>query len=156
MSVRDPKASIERSREDWVEADLEQDERRGKVLKLRNGGMSWKRIAVELNITAAQAMSDAKYALRSVVREQATDIVANQVVITRNLVAALYPNALRGDVSSVRAITDLLGHQARLLGLYAPARVDVAVTDEDFAATTAKMLRDIGIEPPKELMVGGG
>lgn len=141
--------------DDVIAAELAVDERRGKVLKLRNGGMSFQRIADELGMTVGQVTSDIKRGLRSVMREQAAEIAANQIVITRNLVAALYPNALRGDVSSVRAITDLLGHQARVLGLYAPARVDVAVSDEDFAATTAKMLREIGIAPPKELMVSG-
>ena len=47
------------------------------------------------------------------------------------------PKVVKGDVRSNEALVKLLDHQAKLLGLYAPVRANVTVTDEMTARVIA-------------------
>ncbi len=50
---------------------------------------------------------------------------------------SLMPKVIKGDVRSNEALVKLFDHQAKLLGLYAPVRTDVKVTDERVARIKA-------------------
>lgn len=43
---------------------------------------------------------------------------------------SLMPKVIKGDVRAVEGLVKLFDHQAKLLGLYAPVKVNATVTDE--------------------------
>jgi hypothetical protein len=45
-----------------------------------------------------------------------------------------------------------LEREARLFGLDAPTRVNVGVSDVEFAERTASLIESLGLQPPKELV----
>jgi DNA-binding CsgD family transcriptional regulator len=118
-------------------------ERRITILKLRNAGVSLHKIAERLGISVDLVKADITRVTRAIIRENASDIVANQLAITRDMVAALYPGALRGETGSVHEIVNLLAHQAKLLGLYAPQKVEIGMAEEDFATAAAELLGEL-------------
>lgn len=130
------------------EAKLVLAEKSTAAVRLRNAGAPVTAIAEKLSVTVRQAHDLIAGALRSVLREPAENIIANQQAITQDIVRAMYAPMSGGDTAAARSILQALDHQAKLFGLYAPTRVRVGVTDEDFAITTARLLREIGASDP--------
>ncbi|MFH9826737.1 hypothetical protein [Streptomyces bobili] len=50
---------------------------------------------------------------------------------------SLMPKVIKGDVRAVEGLVRLFDHQAKLLGLYAPVKANVTVTDEMTARVKA-------------------
>lgn len=129
-------------------------ERRLRALTMRNAGATFQRIADQMGLSAATVRNDVRMALREVVSETAEDMVARQRSILLDMTRSLYPNALQGDLDAQKQIIRILDHEAKLFGLYAPTRVNVGVSDTEFAEQAAELIAQLGLEPPRELMRG--
>lgn len=134
--------------------DEELWERRMKALTLRNAGATFAQIGVQLHVSATVARADVRQALREVLTETTEDFIARQRSVLLDMQRAAYPGAMRGDRDSIVSIVKCLEQEAKLLGLYAPARVAVGIGDVDFAEQAAGLIAKLGLQPPKELMHG--
>lgn len=141
--------------DDFVDSERPIDEakweRRMRCLTLRNAGMTFTAIADKLQISTLQVRRDIRIALRDVIREPAEDMIARQRSVLFDLQRQAYPAALQGDNESRNFIIKLLEHEARLFGLYAPARVAIGVSDTEFAEQAAELIASLGLQPPREL-----
>lgn len=134
--------------EDGDEIDLM--ERRLVALRLHTAGASYQTIADKLGVSRSTVQNDIKAQLKAELRESADDMIARQKAVVRDVLRVHYSRALSGDIPSTKAVMDALSHQAKLFGLWAPTRVNV-VSDEDFSVTLARMMMDLGLNPPAEL-----
>lgn len=82
---------------------------------VKNAHVAWKRGVAKL---AEEA------------REAHGEYLGEQLAVINVAIDGLMPKVIKGDVRSNEALVKLLDHQAKLLGLYAPVRASVTVTDE--------------------------
>ena len=129
-------------------------ERRMRALTMRNAGATYAKIAEQFGVSTLTVRKDVRLALREVISETAEDMVARQRGILLDMTRANYPAALQGDLGAQSAIVKCLEHEAKLFGLYAPTRVNVGVSDTEFAAQAAELIAALGLEPPRELITG--
>ncbi len=105
-------------------------ERRARVAALRLSGLrDQSRIAAHLGVSPPTIHRDCK-ALDAQWRAEAVADVATEKGLDLDrlecLIAAVWPEATRGNLPAVDRVTRLLERKARLLGLDAPARMAVA------------------------------
>ena len=127
-------------------------ERQARALTLRNAGATYRQIAEKTGVSTATARKDVAAALREVVAETAEDLIARQRSILNDIQRANYAAAASGDIDAARLILATLEREARLFGLDAPTRVNVGVSDVEFAERTATLIESLGLRPPKELL----
>jgi hypothetical protein len=135
--------------------DEELWERRMKALTLRNAGGTFEQIAKQLGISATVARADVRLALREVLSETTEEMIARQRSVLFDMQRGAYPAALRGDRDAIVSIVKCLEQEAKLLGLYAPTRQVVGISDVDFAEQAAALIGKLGLTPPRELVAGG-
>ena len=129
-------------------------ERRARALTLRNAGATYRQIADKTGVSPGSARKDVEAALREVMAETAENMIARQRSILFDIQRANYAAAASGDVDAARLIIATLEREARLFGLDAPTRVNVGVSDVEFAERTASLIESLGLQPPKELVRG--
>ncbi len=130
-------------------------ERRARALTLRNAGATFRQIADKTGVSPTQARKDIEVALREVVAESAESMIARQRAVLHDIVRANYAAAASGDIDAARVILSTLEREAKLFGLDAPTRVNVGVSDVEFAERTATLIESLGLTPPRELAVMG-
>lgn len=126
-------------------------ERRMRALTLRNAGLTYAKIGDQQGTNAHTARNDVRVALREVLNDTAEDMLARQRSVLADLQRAHYPAALQGDRDATTAVLKCLEHEAKLFGLFAPARVNVGVTDTEFAAQAVELITALGLQPMPEL-----
>lgn len=137
-------------------ADSQRLERRARAMHLRNRGLSYEKIADELNVSTDTVARDIRAGLRAILREPAEEMVSNQRSILRDIQKAMYPYMVAGDEKAADRIIKTLDHEAKLFGLYAPERVSItAGGGEDFATTAVRMMQELGITPPAAIEKAG-
>ena len=119
---------------------------------MRNAGATLDAIAKKLGTSTYSVSRDIELSLLDIVREPAEHRIANQLAIINDLRKGNYLGAVRGDKGSGDVILKTLDHEAKLLGLYAPTRVNVGVSDDDFATTMAALLGELGRVAPEGLL----
>ncbi|MFF7313355.1 hypothetical protein [Streptomyces sp. NPDC008137] len=82
---------------------------------VKNVYQAWKRGVAELAAKAAEAHGE---------------YLGEQLANLGIAIDALMPKVIKGDVRANEALVKLFDHQAKLLGLYAPVKANVTVTDE--------------------------
>jgi hypothetical protein len=85
---------------------------------VKNTHQAWKRGRARLHQEASEAFGE---------------MVGQQLATCRVLIDGLMPVVVRSDMNSAKAaeaIVRAMDHEAKLLGLYAPVRANVTVTDE--------------------------
>ncbi|SIB67479.1 hypothetical protein [Mycobacteroides abscessus] len=127
-------------------------ERRMKVVMLRNAGVTFTDIANKLGISTTQARKDRTAGLRDILGDTAEDMIARQRSVTLDVQKANYKKMLDGDVDAARLILSSLEREAKLFGLDAPTRVNVGVSDIEFAEKTAALIESVGGTPPADLL----
>lgn len=132
-----------------IAADIARAERRATVLRLKNAGVSYSAISEQVGVSVQTCVNDVRAGLQEILREPAEEMIANQKAITRDLIRAMYPAAMRGDADAAKTILKTLEHQAKLFGMYAPQRIHISGSDEEFARMTAALMTEIGLEPPE-------
>lgn len=126
-------------------------ERRMRALTLRNAGATFRQVAEKTGVSPAQARKDVSLALREVVAESAEDMISRQRSILFDIQRANYSAAASGDIDAAKIILSTLEREAKLFGLDAPTRVNVGVSDVEFAEKTANLISSLGLQPPREL-----
>lgn len=97
--------------------------RRARALELRTQGLSYDEIAREVGYTSrATAYDVIKQALESRETDSAEQLRALELARLEAVHAALWDDAVGGDVQAVLALLWVLDARCRLLGLYEPAR----------------------------------
>lgn len=138
---------------DVVHEDETLFERRARSLTLRNAGATFRQIAEKTGVSPGTARHDVEAALREVVAESAEAMIARQRSMINDIIRANYAAMASGDVDAARLVLSSLEREAKLFGLDAPTRVNVGVSDVEFAEKTASLIESLGLTPPKELAV---
>lgn len=137
-----------------VPEDATKEERCFRALMMRNAGATFSQIAEKMGCSETKARGDVRWALRQVVSESREDLIARQRSVLLDLQRAHYQKALGGDIDSTRAILSILERESKLFGLDAPSRVDVGVSELEFAERAAAAIEAMGLAPPAELTRG--
>ena len=125
--------------------DASAAERRLKALSLRTvTRKTFPQIAAELDISVDRAKADVKRAMKEVVKIPTDAMVDRQRAILVELVEVNMPAARRLDADATSTVLRCLEHEAKLYGLYAPSRVNVGVSSEEFGAHAAQILCTAG------------
>lgn len=104
-------------------------EREAEVLRLRRGGLTFDLIAKQLNYSHASGAHKAYVnACRRIISTEVADL--RQVEIDRldMAQASIWAQVLNGDLQAINTLVRLVSERAKLLGLYAPAKVEASVT----------------------------
>jgi hypothetical protein len=139
-----------------IAADETLYERRIRSLTLRNAGATYNQIAEKTGVSLPTARKDVAAALREIVAETAEDMIARQRAVLFDIQRANYAAAASGDIDAARIILATLEREARLFGLDAPTRVNVGVSDVEFAEKTALLITSLGLTPPKAILAALG
>jgi hypothetical protein len=150
MDHYDPPPSVE----DEMAAQVRRAERRTSAVRLISSGVSLARIAQSCGYAdVTEAGRDIQEALADIRAVPLVQMQMRQVALTQDLIRAVLPTALGGDIDAVKATTGVMDHQAKLLGLYAPARIKHGLDDgsETFAQTAADLMTDLGVSVDVEV-----
>lgn len=82
---------------------------------VKNVYTAWKRGVAALAVQAAEAHGQ---------------YLGEQLANLDIAINSLMPKVMKGDVRAVEGLVRLFDHQAKLLGLYAPVKVNATITDE--------------------------
>jgi hypothetical protein len=109
-------------------------QREDDVVRLRTRDrMTFREIAAALNCDVKNAYDSWKSG-RTRLHAEAVEAfgayVGEQLATCRQIIDGLMPRILQGDSRAAEAAVKAMDHEARLLGLYAPVRANVTVTDE--------------------------
>ena len=129
-------------------------ERRMQALSLRNGGLTFSQIATHQRISAAQARRDVEWAKRHIAGEDIEGIIATQRSVIIDMRRANYQAMLTGDKDAAATILKGLDHEAKLLGLYAPVRVQSGPSHIEFSERAAELIKQVSPDTLKELIRG--
>lgn len=144
--------------------NLDASEKARQALRMRRDGKQWAEIAGELGYADASGAYRAAKRLLDRTEFEAVEeyraIEADRLDKAHQVqVEALEKVVLVGNLeavpAAVSAIVRISDRRSKLLGLDAPARVDVAHSGEDFAATAAKLMKEIGLAAPSEFTASG-
>jgi hypothetical protein len=89
---------------------------------VKNTYEAWKRGRTRLHQEAADAFGA---------------YVGEQLATCRQIIDGLMPRIIQGDAKAAEAAVRAMDHEAKLLGLYAPVKASVTVTDEMTARVKA-------------------
>ena len=126
-------------------------DRKMRALTLRNAGATYARIAETLQITEVRARKDVQQAIKEVVKLPVDQMVDRQRAILLDITRRNYQSAMDGDREAQSVIIRCLEHEAKLYGLYAPARVAVGISESEFGQHAADLLKLVGTGPLAEL-----
>lgn len=147
------------SRSPMDPTNLDASQRAREALELRRRGKQWAEIADELGYAdRASAYNAAKRLLdrtefeaveeyRAIEADRLDEAHRIQAEALEQLAKSRALDAIPPAVSALVKISD---RRSKLLGLDAPTRVDVAHSGEDFAATAARLMKEIGLAVPSE------
>ena len=122
-----------------------------KALTMRNAGATFPKIAEALGISEKAARMDVRKAIAEVVRLPVDQMVERQRAILLDITRVNYPAAMGGDREAQAVLLRVLEHEAKLYGLHAPTRVNVGISEQEFASQAAELLAALGTEPLREL-----
>lgn len=137
-----------------VPEDAQLWEKRMQALTMRNAGATWARIAETYQISPDRAKNWVRKAMQEVVKLPVDQMVDRQRAILLDITRRNYPVAM-GDSEAARdaqgVIIRCLEHEAKLYGLYAPARVAVGISENEFGQNAAELLKLVGFAPLAEI-----
>lgn len=146
-----PPGPFKQLRDGKPAADTDNWDRKMRALTLRNAGATYPKIAETFGISELLAKRWVRAAIREVVELPADQMVQRQRAILLDLNRANYQAALGGDRDAQLMVLRCLEHEAKLFGLYAPQRVNVGISEADFAQQAADLLAAVGPAPLREL-----
>lgn len=139
--------------------NLDASEKARQALQLRRDGRQWAEIADELGYKDPSGAYRAAKRLLDRTEFEAVEeyraIEADRLdeahrIQADALVQLANSRALDAIPPAVNALVKISDRRSKLLGLDAPTRVDVAHSGEDFAATAARLMKEIGLAVPSE------
>jgi len=139
-------------------------ERRMRAVTMRNAGRTYQQIAEALSaagtpVSVATVRKDVSKAYKEIIGEARDDMIARQRSILFDFQRANYLDAINTDperseerIAAQKMIVNMMDHEAKLFGLYSPQRVSLGISDTEFAEETARLISELGLQPPRELM----
>lgn len=120
-------------------------ERAVRALELRKAGFSYPAIAAELGYRSnSGAVMAVQRALRRMLQEPADAVRTMELSRLDTLQAALWPRCLEGDGNAVDRVLRIMVRRADLLGLDAPAKIDIGVY-------VRRMAEEMGLDPDEAM-----
>lgn len=108
--------------------------RQHEVIRLRTQErMTFRQIAAELGCDVKNVYTAWKRGVAALADEAKAahgEYLGEQLANLDIAINSLMPKVIKGDVRAVEGLVRLFDHQAKLLGLYAPVKASVTVTDE--------------------------
>lgn len=102
--------------------------------------LEFREIAERLGCDVKNAFKAWKRGLEELAKEAAEShgqYVGEQLATVREIINGLMPKVREGDANAAVAMVRAMDHEAKLLGLYAPVKANVTVTDEMTARVKA-------------------
>lgn len=104
-------------------------EKRTRALQLRKAGATYDQIAQQVGYeNRGNAYRAVMQELKELPKDDAAEVLTLEVERLDQLLVALWPKAMKGDVRSAETVIRLMERRAKLLGLDAPAAVNVQGT----------------------------
>lgn len=134
-----------------------------RAVTMRNAGRTYAQIAEALSnagnpVSVSTVRKDVQRAYKEIIGEARDDMIARQRSVLFDFQRANYLDAINSDpdraeqrASAQKLILSAMDHEAKLFGLYSPTRVSLGISDTEFAEETARLISELGLEPPKEL-----
>jgi hypothetical protein len=97
------------------------------ALQLRLSGRTFTEIASQMAVSISTCHAMVVEGLKSIIREPAEQVLQLELRRLDQMLGAIYPRALRGDLRAVESVITLQQQRAKYLGLYAPTKS--ALTD---------------------------
>lgn len=137
---------------------LSEDEKRPireRALRMKNAGLNNVEISRELQIPYNRVKDELVNAMREFCDEPVQFKAAAQLSMLRDLQRAFYQQAMRGDERAADKLLRVMDHEAKLVGLYAPVRVQPilggGVSDAEFAVVAEAFLQRAGRPVPAHI-----
>ena len=119
-------------------------DREHKVLDLRRAGMTWQKIAEQVGYADhTGAYAAYKRAMKRTLQEPADELRQGEVDRLDRLQLAIWPKALRGDVSAISTVLRIMERRARMLGLDMPIKIDQDVTVWEGGESIDRAVKDL-------------
>lgn len=131
------------SRTKMIEQTQLRMERRTRIIRARNAELPITTIAKNENLTVEQVIAEIRAGLRDALKVPAETLIARQLTQIADMRKALYVQMLQGDQGAIDKLLKVADHEAKLFGLYAPQRVTLGLSTEDFALTAARLMSEI-------------
>ncbi len=126
-------------------------EKRKKALQLRKGGASYDAIARQVGYAnRGGAHRAVTQELRELPKDDAEDVLALEVERLDQLLMALWPAAMKGNVRSAETVIRLMERRAKLQGLDAPVQATITHAAADVDAAVAELAREMALRAPAE------
>jgi len=109
-------------------AKLAVRERQKTALELRLSGKTFQAIADELGCSKHTAHRLVEQALDATIKEPAERVREMELHRLDGMFAGFWPQAQQGDAVAAAGCLKVMEHRAKLLGLYAPKRIDAQVS----------------------------
>lgn len=109
------------------------------ILRTRDR-LKFDEIAERLGCDVKNAHTAWKRGVEALAKEAAEShgqYVGEQLATVREIINGLMPQVRKGDANAAVAMVRAMDHEAKLLGLYAPVKVNATVTDEMTARVKA-------------------
>ena len=103
------------------------------ALDMRLGGASYRRISKALGVPLATAHRHVQRMMREYAAEPATQLRDMEVARLDRLLMGHWGKAIGGDVNATRTVLSIMDRRAKLLGLDAPARIDLTAWIREMA-----------------------
>lgn len=127
--------------------DGERWARRTKVMFLRNGGVTWAKVAAEVGVSEKTARKDYELVCRDINNEDPAHVVARHRAQIYDVCRAMYPRLMGQNFDQARdaavVILRAQERESKLLGLDSPTRVLATLSNEDFATEAARLITSI-------------
>lgn len=129
--------------------------REAKCVQLRRARLPWAQIAEEAGFSTVQAAMRAyKRAVMRVPMAQVEELRREEADMLDRLHAAAWRPALSGDPAAIMAVLKIFEQRAKLLGLYAPVKSQVEVTDNTRQRITELVDQIRGLPPTEDELAG--
>lgn len=138
-------------------ADATRWEKRMHALTMRNMGAVYPAIAQALGVSEDTARNYVQIAIREIVTVPVDQMVDRQRAILLDITRQNYPTAmsptanLDDKLACQSMLLRVLEHEAKLYGLNAPTRINVGISEQQFGAQAADLLKIVGMRPLQEL-----
>lgn len=126
-------------------------ERRYRAMTMRNAGATYSQIGKQLGVSAEIARRDVGLVLKEFIRQPTEDAIAQHLSVLHDARKAYYPAMLRGDTDAWKPIIQGLEHEAKLRGMYAPERVQIGLTDTQFAEEAVALIASLPTQAVADL-----
>ncbi len=109
--------------------DKELADKERKVLELRLLGLNWDAIAQSVGYASrAGAWKAYQRALERTIQEPADEVRQQELERLNRMMSPHIRNALNGDVQATTTVLRIMDMRAKLLGLFAPTKIEAEVT----------------------------